>query len=47
MSGQDLIDQILPAISYGAGIAVLLGVSEWLVIFVVRAFLDHFGTRRL
>lgn len=43
----DLIDSIIPAICYGAGLAMIFGLCEWVVCFFVRAVTDRFGTRRL
>lgn len=43
MEVQDLVNQITQAISLGAGLGVLLGLSEWLVKFFLSAVFDRFN----
>lgn len=42
----DLLDEIMPVISYGACLGVILGLCEWLVSFFLTFALDRFKSWR-
>lgn len=41
----NIINLIVQVASYGAGLAVVLGLSEWLVKFFLNMVLDRWGRR--
>ena len=44
-SSSDVISLVVQVASYGAGLAVVLGLSEWLVKFFLNMVLDRWGRR--
>ena len=46
MEIQDVVDTIIPCIQYSVTIAIILGLSEWLVTFFLTFALDRFKSWR-
>lgn len=46
MEVNSVLNEILPVISYGACLAVVLGLCEWLVSFFLTFALDRFKSWR-